>query len=64
MVFHFILQYLPFSSQKAKGVVELMALSHKTAACTLCDINSYAPTINIIVFACTLLHCQLHNLDK
>ena len=30
-----------------KGVDELAASSHKTAACT-CDIISYVPTINIV----------------
>ena len=40
-----------FSSQKAKGVDEHVASSHKTAACTR-DISNYA---------LTLLHRQLHN---
>ena len=59
MVFLFILQDLPFSSQKAKGVDELVALSHKTAVCTR-DIISYVSTVNIVnrVFARTILMCH------
>ena len=34
MVFLFILQYLPFSFQKTKGVDESVASLHKTAAYT------------------------------
>ena len=65
MMFRFILQYLPISSQKAKGVDECVALSQKTAACTP-NVISYPPAINVVnrcnvfdVFACTLLHPKL-----
>ena len=62
--------FLCGSFEKAKGVDELAALSHKTAACT-CDIISYVPTINTIItgalsllFVCTLLHRELHNTSQ
>ena len=75
---HFILQYLPFSlfvllnrrKLTRAGVDKLVPLLHKTAAYTH-DIISNVPAVNTInrntinrhdVFACTLLHPELHNM--
>ena len=47
-----------FFFPKGERCYELTASSHETAACTR-DTISYAPAV--MVFACSLLHCQLHN---
>ena len=70
MVFLFILQYLPFLVLKGETImkecINELAPSHtKTAVCTHYIIsNTVIPQVICpdLMFACTLLHCELHNI--